>query len=221
MRNRNEKCFSDAGKIRPAGVFTVFCVCVLITGCTKKTEEYREWVPYEEETRAESQDSPAETKEEEPELKEEVPCFVHIGGAVKNPGVYQLPGDSRIFQAIEKAGGFTEDADQNYVNLAERIQDGSKIMIPTADETEKSGTAGEKQEYGVLFRDSGETSLVNLNTADREKLCTLPGVGDSRADAILSYRKEHGEFTSIDEIMQIAGIKESLFEKIKDKICVR
>lgn len=159
----------------------------------------------------------------EPEVQE---IFVDVCGAVNQPGVYEMDSDSRVFQAIEAAGGMREDASGISVNQAQPLCDGQQIYVPTVQEAEEqnlvpavSGTQDAGTETGV-DAESGN-GLVNLNTADAQTLKTLSGIGDSKAQAILTYRDEHGSFSSIEEIMQVPGIKESTFSKIKDKIAVK
>lgn len=135
--------------------------------------------------------------------------YVHVCGQVYRPGVVELPAGSRAWEAVEAAGGLTEDAQDTAVNLAAVVQDGEKLYIPGMGET-VADTIGEAADGG----------LINLNTADAGRLQTLPGIGESRAADILSYRERYGGFQSIEEIMQVPGIKESIYEKIKDKIMV-
>ena len=127
----------------------------------------------------------------------------YVCGEVSNPGVYTLEADSRIFQAIEMAGGVTDVADVSHINLAQRITDGMRIYIPSQVE----------QTLEI------ETK-VNINTAPKEQLMTLTGIGESKAIAIISYRETKGGFDTIEEIMEIAGIKQAAFDKIKDNITV-
>lgn len=163
--------------------------------------------------------------------------YVHICGAVCAPGVYELPEGSRVYEAVEKAGGFAENANQNYVNLSLPLEDGWKIVVPTTEETDvlaaENGPAGQQAEAGIVTGQSGITQkesprgealaagLLDINNASREELCTLPGIGESRAESIIAYREKHGGFASIEDIMKIEGIKEGMFSKIKDRICVR
>jgi len=146
-----------------------------------------------------------------------VMVWIHICGAVNNPGVYELPEGSRIYEAVDLAGGFAEDACEDYVNLAQVITDASRIMIPTTDEVAE-GSIFLQDTTAVAINDNG---LVNINTADAEELCTLPGIGESRAEAIISYRNKTGGFDTIEQIMEVEGIKSGMYSKIQDKICVR
>lgn len=130
--------------------------------------------------------------------------YVYVCGAVNKEGVYKLPAGSRIYEAVEMAGGFREDAATSEVNQAEVLQDEARIYIPTFAE--------------MISAEEENDGKINLNTATKEELMTLPGVGEAKADSIIQYRNENGGFKSIEEIMQISGIKEGLFEKIKDLI---
>lgn len=136
---------------------------------------------------------------------------VYVCGAVVSPGVVALPEDSRAEDALSAAGGFAEDAWRDYVNLAERVQDGEKLYFPTLDE-KGSGSLPE-QEAG--------SGLVNINTADVTALCALPGIGEARARDIIAYREAYGAFESCEDIMNVSGIKTSVYNKISDMITVR
>ena len=160
---------------------------------------------------------------------------VHICGAVSAPGVYELPAGSRIIDAVEAGGGFLPEADEACCNLAEEIVDGCQIYIMTKSEscadgqTEKKAGIQTSPDSDMQTTDRNvrsnsapalENGLVNLNTADVAALMTLPGIGESRAKAIISYREQHGAFAQIEDIMKISGIKQAAFSKIKDKITV-
>ena len=144
---------------------------------------------------------------------------VYICGAVASPGVYTLPGGSRVVQAVEAAGGFLPDAEEKILNLARRIEDGEQITVWTREEAEKMGSTGtsEPDADGQTKPDSG-SGKVNLNTAGKEERMTLSGIGESRADAIIAYREANGPFGAVEEIMNIEGIKEKMFEKIRGSI---
>lgn len=163
---------------------------------------------------------------------------VHVCGAVEKAGVYELPAGSRVYEAVEAAGGFVEEADESYVNQAQQLTDGSKLVIPTADQvrnTPENGGTGIEQ-IGIVEQtalpDGGETmsaaadssmeadGKININTASEAQLCEIPGIGATRAAAITTYRQEHGSFHSIEEIMNVSGIKEGTYAKIKDSIKV-
>ena len=168
---------------------------------------------------------------------EEIPqkIFVDVCGAVVNPGVYELDVGSRIFQALDAAGGYLPEAAEEYLNRARELSDGQQIYVPTREEIETdleclSVKAPEgiqpAQEEGAAPAGSGNApenawisdEKIDLNTADASLLATLSGIGQSKAEAIIAYRQEHGGFSSIEEIMNVEGIKEGTFSKIKDKI---
>lgn len=187
--------------------------------------------------------------------------WVHVCGAVKHAAVYELPAGSRVHDAVKQAGGFSEDADENYVNQAQVLADGVKLVIPTKEETEKlasdctvdvsagivDGTSDGKAapvegqnasgigiqggilQSGVSGGDSPEDNAsggvssdgkININTASESELCKIPGIGATRAAAIAAYREENGGFSAIEEIMNVSGIKEGTYVKIKDSIKV-
>lgn len=136
--------------------------------------------------------------------------YVHICGEVKNPGVYQFVKEPRVLDVIEKAGGFTKKADQSAVNLAESVSDGTQLTIQAKEKKKKQKATDEEANSG----------RVNINTASKEELLTLSGIGESKATQILSYRESNGGFQKIEDIMNITGIKEGVFNKIKDYITV-
>lgn len=159
-------------------------------------------------------------------------CYVYICGAVKEPGVYRMEPDDRVFAVIDRAGGFTEDACREYVNQAKPVADGLRIWIPTEKEAEKEGRQAAvselsgMEEAGLEYpdRQDGEnqsTGLVNINTASVTELCSLAGIGEAKARAIVAYRSTHGDFKTKEDIMKVAGIKQNGYDKIKDQITVR
>lgn len=140
---------------------------------------------------------------------------VYICGAINNPGVYTFEGDARIVEAIKKAGGFTKDAHTTYLNQASNMADGEKVYIPTKKEVE-SGSYSIYTNADSLNSDG----KVNINTADKSTLMSLTGIGDSKAEAILSYRNEKGNFKTIGDICNVSGIGNSVYNSIKDYIRV-
>lgn len=151
--------------------------------------------------------------------------IVHITGSVKNPGIVKLKEGSRIEDAIEAAGGLTENADISNVNLAYVLDDGTKIKIPNLDDED----IGDED---VVLKDSGEgiiqkdekttnTNIVNINKATENELSTLPGIGNSLATRIVEYRKQNGNFKTIEDIKNVSGIGESKFANIKDFISIK
>ena len=158
---------------------------------------------------------------------------VHVCGAVENPGVYFLDADSIKKDALDAAGGFTDGASLEYINLAEHIKDGEQIYFPYEDEVDvlkkvsiDSEESGDNYNEVTEELDSSKKENYNLsgkldiNRACREDFMTLSGIGEKRADAIISYRDEHGGFKSIDELKNIPGIKDGVYEKIKDYVTV-
>lgn len=143
---------------------------------------------------------------------------VHVCGAVNAPGVYEMAEGSRVCDAVALAGGFAEDADSTWINQAGYVQDGQQLYVYTAEETQ--GLSRDAPPHGEAAVQDTADGLVNLNTAGREELMTLPGIGEAKADAIIAWRTEHGAFGAIEEIQQISGIKEAVFSKIKDRITV-
>ena len=144
---------------------------------------------------------------------EEQILYVHVCGAVNKAGVYPCKQGDRVFQLIEAAGGFSDNACPEALNQAEVIVDGSRIYVPTVEEWEQTG----KQSLTESKGQAGD-GKVNINTADAAGLCTLPGIGESKAQAILSYREEKGGFQSIEEIKSVSGIGNGVYSKIKDLI---
>lgn len=155
------------------------------------------------------------------ETSETEKLVVHVCGAVENPGIYMLPTGSRLYEAVTMAGGFSEEADSAYHNLARVIEDGERIYILTSSETKELTAEQQVMGESGLNASLQSNGLINLNTATIEQLMTLPGIGEARAADILSYRTKIGQFTDIEELMNVSGIGESRFEKIKDKITVK
>lgn len=182
----------------------------------------------DEDLALENADAAAEGAKAQAAVEVNLSIVVHVCGAVNEPGVYELAEDCRVMDAVLAAGGLREDADSEYVNLAATLSDGDKVRIPTKEEvTQMSQGGSEWIDNGVITsqtqKNTEENGLqkVNINTADKELLCTLPGIGETRAESILAYRSEHGSFSQIEDIMQVSGIKESSFQKIKDQITVK
>lgn len=136
--------------------------------------------------------------------------MVFVCGEVKNPGVYEMNRDDRVCDAILRAGDFTDKADTDYLNQAAGLTDGEKLYIPNEEEVETN-------DISVADDDSG---LININTATAAELKTLPGIGDVKAEAIVAYRNNHGNFGSVDDIKKVDGIKSGLYDSIKDMITV-
>ncbi|MEG2231486.1 MAG: helix-hairpin-helix domain-containing protein, partial [Lachnospiraceae bacterium] len=143
--------------------------------------------------------------------------YVDVCGAVNNPGVYALPTGSRVYEAIELAGGFTKEASRDSCNQAECVTDGEQIKILTMTEA----TIVQAEEVrSQAEAEQAEAGIVNINTAQVSQLITLPGIGNSRAEDIIAYRNANGAFQKIEDILQVTGIKEGIYLKLKDKITV-
>lgn len=147
--------------------------------------------------------------------------YVYICGEVMKPDVYKVNKETRVFEVIDAAGGLTDAAAGAYINQASKVSDGQQIYIPSIDEAADllpavSGITGD------ITENVGGNSLqlVNINIASASELMTLSGIGQAKAQAIIDYRISNGGFKSIDEIKKIDGIKDAVFNKIKDKICV-
>lgn len=203
---------------------TLVYVCVLccfLAGCRDRAVLYDStggtdsaaWNPSAEnlqEVNGNSQETAADSpKTVSPETEEQMLC-VYVCGEVRKPGVYELEEGGRIVDAVEAAGGMTEEAFCTWLNLAEPLSDGQKVEVPSKEQAEN--LRNEEQE--------AQSGLVNLNTASQEELMTLTGIGESKAQAIISYREEHGDFERPEELMEIPGIKEGVFQKIQDQITV-
>lgn len=143
---------------------------------------------------------------------------VFVCGAVNAEGVYELPERSRVIDAVEAAGGYSDDADRTYVNQAEYVYDTQRIEIPTKEEAQMLREY--ERDAGADNASGRSDGRIDLNTADRQALMTLPGIGESKADRILEYRQAHGRFGSTEELMNVSGIGSGVYEKIKDYIKV-
>ena len=138
---------------------------------------------------------------------------VHVAGAVSSPGVYTLPADSRVDDAV-RAAGATADADLSQLNLAQKLADGQKITVPVAGAAPADGSSA------ATTADSDNGGLININTATQEELESLPSIGEVRAQAIITYREEHGGFRTIDELKGVSGIGDKIFADISPHVTV-
>ena len=172
-----------------------------LTGCRKKTAVYDSAA---EEITTEAAET--ETTGEEKAAS----IWVYVCGEVRAPGVYELPEGSRITDAVEAAGGMTGDAAETYLNLAETLSDGQKIEVPSVEMAEALEEAAAQDTSG----------LVNLNRATEAELMTLSGIGESKAKEIVRYRESRGGFQKPEDLMNIPGIKEGVYNKIRDQITV-
>ena len=198
-------------RIAATGLVCVFAL--FVTGCGE-TKGKRE-IYYDDKENTE------ETVNTTEETFEEKNVFIQISGAVKNPGVYEVKSGSWIFEVMDLSGGYTEEAATDVVNLARPVKDEMQIYIPTKKEVEMSNQDYFWENYQMPEEEKENSDgRVNLNTATKEELMSLPGIGESKAEAIMDYREKNGGFSDISDIMKISGIKEAAFEKIKELIVV-
>lgn len=202
-------------KINRKAAMCSLILCVLLCGCGSEGKEAitigRELSESEAAADHVSSDNTAEGQEaaggSAPHTVQEI--RVYVCGAVVSPGVVALPEGSRAEDALLAAGGFADAACRDHVNLAERLSDGQKLYFPTQEEAEASAVQDAK------------AGLIDINSADAAALCTLPGIGETRAADIISYRETNGAFENPEDIMNVPGIKTSVYGKIKDLITVR
>lgn len=226
---------------KAAAVLLAICVALQSEGCKSKEADTLQTLdleepagesgnPIGEELSSTGEDTGDESKDsgqpegsgEEAGTKEEGTAknstiFVYVCGAVNRPGVYELKADARVYEAIACAGGTRADAAADIVNQAQKMTDGERVYIPTQEEVRAGMIPAEEG----ITDDTQAGEKININTASKEELMTLPGIGASRADAILAYRKTNGPFQAAEELMNVEGIKEGVFDKIKDGITVQ
>lgn len=215
MRRQN----SFAGKKSRSFFGVLLCILALTLGlcaCRGEREEVLLLGNGDSLTPAESRET-AEAFEEtgEPGRRTDK-IYVYVCGAVVTSGVVELPEGSRAEDALLAAGGFAENAAREYVNLAAKVKDGERLYFPTEEELLQNGG----KTHAEAAAEAG-TGLVNINTADVKALCTLSGIGESRAADIIKYREKHGDFKKCEDLMKVPGIKTKLYEGIRDGITVQ
>ena len=173
-------------------------VVLMLTGCGHG--DYFSAIPVAEAAEASS-------GEETPEPVAPSSMYVQVSGSVKYPGVYEVPEGTRLYEVVEKAGGFTDDAASDEINQVEVLSDGQLIKIPSRQE--------------LLEQQQEESGLININTADEALLSTLPGIGESKARQIVSYRETNGSFQNKEDIMNVPGIKEGTYANFEALIEAR
>lgn len=163
----------------------------------------------------------------EEEIVETKTIFVDISGEVNIPGLYELNEGARLNDVVNLAGGLTVDADIDSINLAYILSDATKVIIPKREEKELADKNNEKKvavvNNGMFVSENKtkvESNVINLNTATKEQLKQLDGIGESTAQKIIDYRNENGNFTKIDELKNVSGIGSNKFEKIKGNLIV-
>lgn len=175
------------------------------------------WIDETESSGNEAESEIQSTSEVLTEQESDKVIFVYVCGYVKNPDVYELEEGARMFQAVELAGGPLADGDTSYLDMAGVLSDGERVYVPSYEEVQENPA-----QYSVGNASSSTDSvygLININKATKEQLMTLPGIGEAKADAIIQYREQSGGFSTIEDIMNISGIKEAAFSKIKSLIC--
>lgn len=186
---------------RRVKMITILLMTVLtFVGCTRK-----------ENVSIGSEEKKVSTTARESSLESSI--YVYVCGEVKHPGVYKFSKDERVVAAIKAAGGLTDKASAESINQAEKMKDGQQLTIPS----KKQVTKKERSDATAVQSSSGK---ININTASVQELMTLTGIGEAKASDIISYREEHGPFSETSDIMKIQGIKEGIYNKIKDKITI-
>ena len=189
-------------------ILAFVCSLVLIIGGLfyfnqNKTEDYS-GVSFSNTT------SKSINKDEKNEEKHDEKIFVDVKGAVKHPGVFETTKDKRVKDLIEEAGGLLDDADTSTLNLSQKVKDQMVIYVLKHGEKPKQISDGGSS--------SSNTDVININTANKEQLMKISGVGKTKAEAIISYREKNGDFKKKEDITKVRGIGKATFEKIKDKI---
>lgn len=224
-------------KIKITTYTFLLCAAVLLTSCQKadstrmyleaKTQEGKE-IPAAEDDPADTgsnQESSGKTgtdgkapDQTDTDLEGQT-CFVYVCGAVKHPGVFELPQGSRVYEAIALAGGFRKNAYEKGINQAAQITDGAMIEVLTVKEQKERGekpAGGDTDAAGALDQDD----RIDINTATAEQLMTLSGIGQAKAENVIAYRESSGGFSSTEDLMKVTGIGEGVYERIKDKVKV-
>jgi len=189
---------------KKCGIVFAIVFCIFLSACGDSEDASFQEITMEE------LDEKGTSGEMESDEAEAAMIFVHVCGEVNSPGVYELREGSRIFEAVNAAGGMTKTAAENSINQAQILSDGQQVYIPSEEEAESQEKESRAKDYGK----------VNINQASKEELMELSGIGEAKADAIIRHREEKGNFSSIEEIMEIEGIKEGVFRKIQDQITV-
>ena len=198
-------------------------IMILLCGCASRDEMMIELSDKQGDKTVSAEEKAVSSEKSE---NKDAPVCVYVCGHVISPGVYQLLDGSRVCDAINAAGGPSGDADAQMLNQAAAVTDGMRIYVPSIKETEGMDRS-DQADNGLLNgnpdvgeKGSNGSVKINLNTATKEQLMTLSGIGESKAQSILDYRKENGTFSKTEDIMNIPGIKQGVYDKIKDHISV-
>ena len=211
---------SDKFRVLPQITGVLFFVIVFFCGCGQAdTYSYGRTMDLSEEAEVPKAAAGSDADgQNEAALQPAESIYVQVCGAVNCPGVYELTAGARVFEAIEKSGGLRQDAAPEAVNQAAEAVDGSMILIPTREQWETQ--TADTPTAGKASQDAAADGRVNINTADVQTLMTISGIGTAKAESIIAYRNEKGAFTSVEQIQNVTGIGDKLFQKIKDKIRV-
>ena len=199
-----EKWESWSLAVKAAVIGGILLILVGVGGLFSKREESVEGTTVVETTML--------VEKTEVSTTQETVIFVDIKGEVKKPGVYQMKAGDRVKDALDAAGGLTEEADSQKVNLAKRLEDQMVIVVPKVGEEAEEIPAGETR------NEATKEGKVNINTATVEELKTLKGVGEKKAEAIIEYRKKNGSFQTKEDLMKVRGIGKKLFESFQERI---
>ena len=187
--------------------FFLLILCALLSGCAYSSPET---VRYEDTSFSSDPLSSLSYDETVPETDDTI--YVSVMGEVVSPGVYILPENSRVFELINEAGGTTKDADLSGINMVLKLTDGMQLYVPGISSSENSVQAGSS---------FNTPALININTATLEELSTLTGIGATRAKAIIDYREKNGPFNTKEDLMLVNGIKQGIYDGLKDEICTQ
>lgn len=190
-----------------------FVICGFLYSCTNRRETG--YIIEQPESIGVTCGTDSGVSENVPQDETQSVLCVYVCGNVVNPGVYEAGQNARVYELIDMAGGVSDEGCLEALNLAEYVYDGQKLYIPDYDEYAQAGM------NAYTGKDEKQTGLVNINSASADELMTLPGIGRSRAEAIVEYRTANGGFAAVEDIMKVSGIKENSYSKIKDLICVR
>lgn len=203
-------------------LFLVAAIALFLFGSPKKNKETLSFVENTATTKQATtpKETPAPKKDKKDHTTENA---VYVSGAVKHPGLYRYYGNKRVDDAITAVGGFCKNASTESINLAQFLQDGEQIVDFDKETGKKAKESKRRSCYGQCSKkrqDSQGASKVNINTASVEELMQLPGIGEAKAKMILDYRTQNGAFQKVEDIMKISGIKEGVYNKIKENITV-
>ena len=218
-------CGKEDGFYIKYGIF--LGISCMLSACHEKEETFTSVAAAEADAGDKKNEAESKAAEEKPDKAKADPggeekegsIWVYVCGEVASPGVYELQEGDRITHAIEAAGGLTEAAGQVYLNQAAHLTDGQRIYVPSREEEQtlkEEGSPSDMADAGM----GKDTGIINLNTATKAELLSLSGIGESRAEAIIAYRETNGGFRKIEDLKKVDGIKEGIFQKIREQITV-